>query len=391
MSHLEHAKTQDKTKTQPTDAAGWAARAAGDYGHHPHAYQRDIAAANEYVHKHGFPTVEIHGVQGKDLVGKDKKSGHTFFIGGNHPDGEKVWSMASAKPVETASGHKASVSADGSGKYVVNSNDKTGHDVAKGILKDRYKANGVDREPTENEIANFGRELGNLNGKNWDRKLRDGKELKVGSTAFGEGDPHKTILHDGITRHPGEAIRHPIDAAKQALGFKDAAAAADGQDAKPAKAAHAPGLNDDGQFVRNEETSSAAKTKTKKGGEQTTEQKKGEVQDSWLERNLGSGGVVSSAVSAAKGWLGHGTEYHATETSDKKGLKEGRSYYSGAGTDLTVNKPDGSQVDLHNVYRTKTVRDAKGNFQTEYTTNGGTYHATYTADGKTLSFDRVGN
>ncbi len=215
----------DRTKhtEEPQDAGGWAARAAVDYGHHSQAYQQDLAGANKYVQAHGFPDLQISGVQGHDLVGKDKKTGDTYFVGGDHPNGERV-SGAQPKPVDAASGHKAALNADGSGTYTVSANDKTGHDLAKGVLSDRLKAAGVDRAPSENEIANFDKELAQLNGKHWDKTLRAGKELKVGATALGEGDPHKTILLDGLLNHKMEALKHPVDAFKQAVGIGSGAA-----------------------------------------------------------------------------------------------------------------------------------------------------------------------
>jgi hypothetical protein len=372
----------DKVK-QPQehhDAAGWATKFVQDHGHHSKAFERDRQAAAADMKRLGFGDLTITGAQGHDLVGR-RKDGTTEFIGGHHPKGETVSYGKMAG--QTQSGHQAELSPDGSGTYQVNGKDKTGHDVAKSVLQDRLKAAGSDRAPTENEIANLGNELGKLNGKHWDKTLREGKNLKVGATVLGDGDPHKTILADGIANHKMEALKHPIDAAKQALGVGGDNAAA------PPAVTHAPGLRG-GAPVNNEEVERSSTTKNKKGGVEKVEARKGELQDSNLERALGSGGIVSAAVKAAGGWLGHGTPEHTTEKTDAKGLKEGLTYYNGKGADLKISKPDGSTMDLNNVYRTKTTRGQDGNFHINYTSHDGSYSAVYTPDGKTLSLVREG-
>lgn len=310
----KHAEVE-KADAPAHDASGWAAQAARDYGHHPEAYKRDLKGAQDYLEKSGLHGLTITGVEGSSLVGKDKQ-GYTHHLSGTGdgaPKDEKTFKLA--KTTRTDSGHDATVNPDGSGSYAVNKNDRTGRDIENSIMTDRYKAANRKGTPTENELANLGRELERLNGKGWDRKLHDGDKLKIGASAMGQ----------------------------------------DRTDA--------PGLS--------------------KGPDAKT-------QEPWkLTDDKGKPAKIDKGVENHQGTLSDGSTYHSREKTDNRGMKEGLTLHNGEGTTMTIVKPDGSKTTLDNVYRTKTVRDAHGDYHIEYNTRLGDYSGVYTGDGRVKKFEQT--
>jgi hypothetical protein len=192
-----------------------------DYGHRPQSFQRDLAHATQFVNQHGFPDTQITGMQGHDLVGR-RKDGSIIFIADDQKGGAKkdIEAKSGTTDVTTASGHKAKLNADGSGTYTANANDN-GWTISRDILTDRMKAAGVTDQPTANQIANFANDLGRLNGPNWDRTIREGKEIKVPATVIG-GDAKVSTPGS-----PAAAIEKPVAEPPLNPPGKDAPGAAD--------------------------------------------------------------------------------------------------------------------------------------------------------------------
>lgn len=137
--------------------------------HRPKGYGAELAKVNDALHQAGIlPGIDITGVQGTDLVGKNP-TGATVRLDSTDLGHAKVDTTASTTPIF---GRDATVNADGSGVLKAKPGD-SGWSIASDLLKSQGNEN-----PSAREIANLSLQLEQLNGKKALHHLQPGDPIK---------------------------------------------------------------------------------------------------------------------------------------------------------------------------------------------------------------------
>ncbi|RTL46039.1 MAG: hypothetical protein EKK48_01490 [Candidatus Melainabacteria bacterium] len=137
--------------------------------HRPKGSGAELAKVNDALHAAGIlPGIEITGVQGSDLIGKNP-SGATVRLDSTDLGHAKV---DTTNTITQINGRDATVTADGSGQLTVKAGD-CGWTLASDVLKSQGNAN-----PTDREIANLSLQLEQLNGKNAIQNMHPGDSIK---------------------------------------------------------------------------------------------------------------------------------------------------------------------------------------------------------------------
>jgi len=180
------------------------------HNHRPGLYNQDLAKVNEAMHAKGLlPGVDIVGVNGQDFVAK-KADGSVSYI-----DATDLSRTHDAKALGTSdiNGRKATLNADGSGTVEVKAGDSA-WTISRDVLKQQGVAN-----PTDNQIANYTKELTQANGKSTMDHLRPGMEpLKLPPASKDSFDTQFTNDRaDAAQNKDIAAINDNFAAAKDAL------------------------------------------------------------------------------------------------------------------------------------------------------------------------------
>jgi hypothetical protein len=143
-----------------------------DHAHRPGLVQEDLAKATEALHADGtLSNLSIVGLDGKDLIARDEQ-GQTLLLDANNPQNQKVLSSELTTQAIGDNGRTADLAADGSGKYTVVSGDSCWR-----VANDILTAQGV-ADPTDNQIANYIKELETTNGRSF-AQLQVGDEILI--------------------------------------------------------------------------------------------------------------------------------------------------------------------------------------------------------------------
>lgn len=180
MANLE--TSTDSNLVNPTETAAEAPKAnnlsdlaqdlMSSHAHRPGLVQEDLAKATEALHANGaLANLSIIGLDGKDLIARDEQ-GQTLLLDASNPENQQVLSSDLVSQPIGANGRTADLAADGSGKYTVVSGDSCWK-----VANDILTAQGVE-QPTDNQIANYIRELEVSNGRSFDR-LQVGDEIII--------------------------------------------------------------------------------------------------------------------------------------------------------------------------------------------------------------------
>lgn len=180
MANLE--TSTDTNVVNPTEAAPEAPKTnnlsdlaqdlMSSHAHRPGLVQEDLAKATEALHANGaLANLSIIGLDGKDLIARDEQ-GQTLLLDASNPENQQVLSSdLVSQPIGT-NGRTAELAADGSGKYTVVSGDSCWK-----VANDILTAQGVE-QPTDNQIANYIRELEVSNGRSF-AQLQVGDEINI--------------------------------------------------------------------------------------------------------------------------------------------------------------------------------------------------------------------
>ena len=142
------------------------------HAHRPGLVQEDLAKATEALHANGaLANLSIIGLDGKDLIARDEQ-GQTLLLDASNPENQQVLSSDLVSQSIGANGRTAELAADGSGKYTVVSGDSCWK-----VANDILTAQGVE-QPTDNQIANYIRELEVSNGRSF-AQLQVGDEINI--------------------------------------------------------------------------------------------------------------------------------------------------------------------------------------------------------------------
>jgi len=180
MANLE--TSTDANVVNPTEASPEAPKTnnlsdlaqdlMSSHAHRPGLVQEDLAKATEALHANGaLANLSIIGLDGKDLIARDDQ-GQTLLLDASNPENQQVLSSDLVSQPIGANGRTAELAADGSGKYTVVSGDSCWK-----VANDILTAQGVE-QPTDNQIANYIRELEVSNGRSFDR-LQVGDEIII--------------------------------------------------------------------------------------------------------------------------------------------------------------------------------------------------------------------
>lgn len=142
------------------------------HAHRPGLVQVDLAKATEALHADGtLSNLSIVGLDGKDLIARDEQ-GQTLLLDANNPQNQQVLSSELTTQTIGENGRTAELAADGSGKYTVVSGDSCWR-----VANDILTAQGV-ADPTDNQIANYIKELETTNGRSF-AQLQVGDEILI--------------------------------------------------------------------------------------------------------------------------------------------------------------------------------------------------------------------
>lgn len=142
------------------------------HAHRPGLVQEDLAKATEALHADGtLSNLSIVGLDGKDLIARDEQ-GQTLLLDANNPQNQQVLSSELTNQAIGDNGRTADLAADGSGKYTVVSGDSCWR-----VANDILTAQGV-ADPTDNQIANYIKELETTNGRSF-AQLQVGDEILI--------------------------------------------------------------------------------------------------------------------------------------------------------------------------------------------------------------------
>jgi len=180
MANLE--TSTDANVVNPTEAAAEAPKTnnlsdlaqdlMSSHAHRPGLVQEDLAKATEALHANGaLANLSIIGLDGKDLIARDEQ-GQTLLLDASNPENQQVLSSDLVSQPIGANGRTAELAADGSGKYTVVSGDSCWR-----VANDILTAQGVE-QPTDNQIANYIRELEVSNGRSF-AQLQVGDEINI--------------------------------------------------------------------------------------------------------------------------------------------------------------------------------------------------------------------
>lgn len=180
MANLE--TSTDANVVNPAEAAGEAPKTnnlsdlaqdlMSSHAHRPGLVQEDLAKATEALHANGaLANLSIIGLDGKDLIARDEQ-GQTLLLDASNPENQQVLSSDLVSQPIGANGRTAELAADGSGKYTVVSGDSCWK-----VANDILTAQGVE-QPTDNQIANYVRELEVSNGRSF-AQLQVGDEIII--------------------------------------------------------------------------------------------------------------------------------------------------------------------------------------------------------------------
>ena len=155
------------------------------HAHRPGLVQEDLAKATEALHANGaLANLSIIGLDGKDLIARDEQ-GQTLLLDASNPENQQGLSSELVSQPIGANGRTAELAADGSGKYTVISGDSCWR-----VANDILTAQGVE-QPTDNQIANYIRELEVSNGRSF-AQLQVGDEINIPTKIQG-GDSSKFV------------------------------------------------------------------------------------------------------------------------------------------------------------------------------------------------------
>lgn len=180
MANLE--TSTDANVVNPTEAAPEAPKTnslsdlaqdlMSSHAHRPGLVQEDLAKATEALHANGaLANLSIIGLDGKDLIARDEQ-GQTLLLDASNPENQQVLSSDLVSQPIGANGRTAELAADGSGKYTVVCGDSCWK-----VANDILTAQGVE-QPTDNQIANYIRELEVSNGRSF-AQLQVGDEINI--------------------------------------------------------------------------------------------------------------------------------------------------------------------------------------------------------------------
>ncbi len=202
---------QVKSKTAESSLVDIARELTDAHNHRPGLFNQDLAKVNQALHDQGIlPGIDIVGVNGQDFVGK-KSDGSTVVI--DSSDVSRTHDGPSGS-VLCINGRIASRNSDGSGTVVVGKGDS-----AWTISRDVLKSQGI-TSPTDNQIANYTKELEQLNGKDKMAHLQPGKPIDLPPANKDSFDTQFT--DDRANAQKDKTIKEVtdnIDAAKAAVGL----------------------------------------------------------------------------------------------------------------------------------------------------------------------------
>jgi hypothetical protein len=200
---------QIKGRTADSNFADIARQLTDDHARRPGLFRQDLASVNKSLHDQGIlPGVDIVGVNGQDLVGR-KADGSVVNY-----DATDLSHSRDGQPggILAINGRTASREGDGSGQVVVKQGDSPWT-----ISRDVLKSQGVNA-PTDNQIANYVKELQQENGKTALAHLKPGESVKLPAAMKGGAD---TMFTDdranGAETKAVTDINANYDAAKAAL------------------------------------------------------------------------------------------------------------------------------------------------------------------------------
>ncbi len=207
---------QELNGRKPGDSLADVAKDLTDaHAHRPGLFNQDLTEVSQKLHEQGIlPGFDLVGVQGQDLIAKDSTGKLTVFDATNLDRSHALDKPASTTPLN---GRDATTNADGSGQVTVNKGD-----TAWSISKDVLKSQGID-SPTDNQVANYIKELELANGKPALRHLHPGDTLKLPASTVGgnQTDFQSERAVDNLTLNDA-AIDKQVADAKQVirdLGF----------------------------------------------------------------------------------------------------------------------------------------------------------------------------
>ncbi len=180
------------------------------HAHRPGVWQDDLNQATAAFHQTGLlPGLDLVGVRGQDLIARDELGKVQVFdstqLSRHHED--KTSSEGKIN------GRDSWINPDGSGAIVAGHTDHKWNGW--GLAKDVLKSQG-NEHPTDNQVANFAREIEKFNGKPM-TEIKEGEMVKLPpSTKGGDhtefGDKAEALA--GQSREQTQAIH---DDAKAAL------------------------------------------------------------------------------------------------------------------------------------------------------------------------------
>jgi hypothetical protein len=172
------------------------------HAHRPGLFAQDLAKVNEGI-EHLMPGLDIVGIDGKDLLARDEQN-QTFLVDASNPENRKPVSTETTEQAIGDNGRVAQLAEDGSGKYTV-----VGGDSCWRIADDILTAQGV-AEPTDNQIANYIKELEQHNGRSFS-SLQIGDEINIPTMVQGSEETAFAEAADN-TDAPGGFTPLPTDA-----------------------------------------------------------------------------------------------------------------------------------------------------------------------------------
>ncbi|CAF0742462.1 unnamed protein product [Rotaria sordida] len=142
------------------------------HAHRPGLVQEDLAKATEALHANGtLANLTVVGLDGKDLIVSNQE-GQKLLLDANNPENQQVLPTDLTSQPIGDNGRTAELAADGSGKYTVVSGDSCWR-----VANDILTSQGLE-DPTDNQIANYIKELEVANGRSFD-SLQIGDEILI--------------------------------------------------------------------------------------------------------------------------------------------------------------------------------------------------------------------
>lgn len=158
------------------------------HAHRPGLFSQDLAKVNESI-DHLMPGLDIVGIDGKDLLARDEQN-QMFRVDTANPENRQAVSTETREQAIGDNGRVAQLAEDGSGKYTV-----VGGDSCWRIADDILTSQGV-AEPTDNQIANYIKELEQHNGRSF-ASLQIGDEINIPTMV--QGSEESAFAADSTT------------------------------------------------------------------------------------------------------------------------------------------------------------------------------------------------